>query len=190
MCVCVCVRVRKCVPCYPPPPPTDRPAAPQLEPDRRRRRDGARLQPAGPQRPHFVFHVSVPLRSDGVCMRARARSIWRRFVWGRFWGALTLGARAAMYRQGEPAQRRRQGRIAGGAPAGQHHLLPVNCGYAATYAPARRRRGGAPAASIAGMEPRPPLLPRHRRRPPLNDVGDICGCGAGLANGGGDDGPV
>ena len=65
------------------------------------------------------------------------------FRMGAVWGALTLGARAAMYRQPQPAQRRRQGQRAGGPLAGQQAVLGLNC----VYEPARRRRGGGASAA-------------------------------------------
>jgi hypothetical protein len=68
-------------------------------------------------------------------MRARARDT-ASFRMGAVWGALTLGARAAIYRQAQPAQRRRQGQRAGGPLAGP---LPEVM---------NRRGGGASAAAL------------------------------------------
>jgi hypothetical protein len=48
-----------------------------------------------------------------------------------------------MYRQAQPAQRRRQGQRAGGTLAGQQSVLELNC----VYEPARRRRGGGASAA-------------------------------------------
>jgi hypothetical protein len=130
-CVCVCLRmrVRAFVPRAPSLRP-DRRDALQREPDRRRRRGGARLQPAGLDGAQdAVPLVSAPLSSDDVCVFRDGGNIYI-YIYALFASRVSPPLLRSLQRLSSPVVRvdRPLGPDAASESAGSHRAGPFRAG--------------------------------------------------------------